>query len=1433
MPDDTIYVPAVTAINDEYGRFTEREEEVATNLVLFLCSLIMVLVLVASLILRYTTVPTRFPTTLLIGWVTGKLIETYKLSGSTGVMADYLPDIVVHMFIPPLFYMQTLNVDYHTFSRSMGQILGVSLPAFTVHCVLVTGMIWPILDKRVRWPWVPVLVFVTTLASATIDSTIERLKQVHGQLRQLHLLLQGEKVISVVAMSYVIPVIFKYYNPLNVEEPRAMDVASFLGWLLFCSLPALFTGLFYRYLLNFAYNEIIAQAALSLTTVVFCYWFAEFLGGGGALSVLCFGIATGCSKLKFSSEAEKFFGYFWPALGYVLTNIVYILAGVLLGAQTQIAKSTNLGFVLVFYGMCMMSRTIALVTMGLIYIARSGWIAWKHYVVALWGVYKGSTNMILAIYVYVTLRYPHGFEILMYVTCTTMLSIFVNVIALNQLLRAIGMYDLSQSRILNMDAAVILVNHCREKAIMSLKMDRVIADANWLVVDQTTKLPHPYSRILADIEASGNDQNANARVITCMECNAESVAPLTKKELIDLTLEAKHRILKAQMMSFWKQSENGTLSGHGYRFLVNLVEMASVRDDPLLSLKDLKIQREGSLTLRRLKAFFGYLYTITSTTHRFIPTNWLRALCFRMCTSRAFQIMMACLCLIDLGLLINFLIIYYFQYDAEVESGRTTKNHVYQLFDFIFFSIFFLEFMIFLLGIGVVQYFQSNVNKIEFATGVVIRPTELGMILDSYYRHNITNLLLVEKCIIFTKTLLLLRFARIYIFIVALIPKMLNVVDRRMDDDLIKEYDIGKAYIIALDKVIKFLGYIVDNEIVFSYLTEYMENERRIVTKELGLIQKDRPTIAITIKTRHAVRHVINTMNDCVDDMKEEGMLDWSENQTLKTSLLKVKKRIRNLILISPSPPDSIIKEVPWLFGDHETCNFFSEHAMLSSYARKGTIVYHGDEPYGLYILVSGLVRSFYKPSDTTTFLAKTYGVLPNYDFFMNHHKLDSPQEEYIIGGGNVIGELGVITGRKYDMTVICETSCQVYYIPWKIIQAVVHDSSNAPVIKARIWKAVAIKIGVNLLPYTPRFQGWSREKLLLYLQRGIVPVLDNVTVININNEIIEDLFLVEGMGMDMATRSIFFGPMMIPRTIQKLLLPNSPLWDFPTDYRTHLLVIPCMHAYVEDMMGPEGIFKGNYKEAEGNEKGESEEGEEDEDDEEEDYDDEEEEEEGGGGEKEVKESKDGKGAKEAEKVDENASKSKCQHKQKLTPEMLLKLRRKKRNKRITFLDYIPTLAGPLEGNIASTTFIIKSKHDKEVRTMLHNRTVDLDSTIKYTQDIEETSEIGEAKDDEVDVSMTSTKQKLKKSKSYSFGDRFSTHSGLSQAARKPSDAPKKIELMVIESESDFDESINEKEMQTSLRMMKTRTMRRFLRGIKASSREIEGIASSNSGLIM
>ncbi|CAB0010931.1 unnamed protein product [Nesidiocoris tenuis] len=127
-------------------------------------------------------------------------------------------------------------------------------------------------------------------------------------------------------------------------------------------------------------------------------------------------------------------------------------------------------------------------------------------------------------------------------------------------------------------------------------------------------------------------------------------------------------------MSFWKQNESGTLSDHSYRFLMNLVETASVRDNPVLMNKDLKIQREGSQVLRNLRSFLGFLSTVTSTTHSYIPTNRVRALCFRLCSTRPFQISLLIICLIDLSIIFDFLLAYYFNFEKASKQGRSTNS---------------------------------------------------------------------------------------------------------------------------------------------------------------------------------------------------------------------------------------------------------------------------------------------------------------------------------------------------------------------------------------------------------------------------------------------------------------------------------------------------------------------------------------------------------------------------------------------------------------------------------------------------------------------------------------------------------------------------------------------------------------------------------------
>lgn len=68
------------------------------------------------------------------------------------------------------------------------------------------------------------------------------------------------------------------------------------------------------------------------------------------------------------------------------------------------------------------------------------------------------------------------------------------------------------------------------------------------------------------------------------------------------------------------------------------------------------------------------------------------------------------------------------------------------------------------------------------------------------------------------------------------------------------------------------LIHMIDNKSIREDMRLRMEADRLAITKELGLIQKDRPWIAITVKTKQAIRATINSMLDAVNELKVSGM---------------------------------------------------------------------------------------------------------------------------------------------------------------------------------------------------------------------------------------------------------------------------------------------------------------------------------------------------------------------------------------------------------------------------------------------------------------------------------------------------------------------------------------------------------------------------------
>uniref|UniRef100_A0A0A9XFR5 Sodium/hydrogen exchanger 10 n=9 Tax=Lygus hesperus TaxID=30085 RepID=A0A0A9XFR5_LYGHE len=628
----------------------------------------------------------------------------------------------------------------------------------------------------------------------------------------------------------------------------------------------------------------------------------------------------------------------------------------------------------------------------------------------------------------------------------------------------------------------------------------------------------------------------------------------------------------------------GSLTVREYDYLSTIVEGEVNNPEPKLHPEKMKFRSNFTKVLIQLKRVLLWFSKLTAEVYHFIPQSTIRNWCYQISTSRQLRIMMALLTLTDTALTMAQVIIYYttsFATEAEPGWGYSETNWTFgstvQKLHIFFYTLSLLEFLILMLGLGLDQYFSRNVNKIEASTGIILGTLEIVIYMENCLRAGRSMHPYEIPIIMLIKSTTPLRLAKIYILIIAAVPKIIASIDATLGDEMMRNYELGKAYLVALNRTSALLNRIVYSEAVYTELMKEIDSDRMLVTKEMGLIQKDDPSIATTVKTRHAIRYVINGMEDCIKDMKEEGVIDMIEAEAVQDSLGRNKNILRELLMISATPPEEILKNIPWLRDDQENLTYLLQNAELTSYDYGDVLIHAGDDPVGIHLLVSGLLRSHYIPSTTTLQLNSKFGVLPNYDFF-NNVKFDQPQESYVVSG-SIIGEIGAVSGRRYDMTINCDTAVQVYYIPWEIVKQVVHESEDSKIIMSKIWKAISIKIALNILLYNVvTFQGWAPEKLLLFLNKGFVPIIPEMISVVITTRV-EIIILIEGLVMDKFSRTVYTAPVYIPKSMHEIILPEHPDWEYSTMIETRMLIIPSNISNEEELKGPGGIFKFREKE--------------------------------------------------------------------------------------------------------------------------------------------------------------------------------------------------------------------------------------------------------------
>lgn len=359
----------------------------------------------------------------------------------------------------------------------------------------------------------------------------------------------------------------------------------------------------------------------------------------------------------------------------------------------------------------------------------------------------------------------------------------------------------------------------------------------------------------------------------------------------------------------------------------------------------------------------------------------------------------------------------------------------------------------------------------------------------------------------------------------------------------------------------------VENKVVRDSIKKQIEDDRLMVTKELGMIQKDSPWIAISIKTKQATRATLNHMRSAVTDLKMSGFVDEFEYDKLKDSIEESLKQERLLRVVTMSSPKRLFREVQWTGFHSEIADYLYENISTQIWDTGDIIVKCGKKPEAVYILVTGLFRISYTPEKSVLNDVYKRGALPIMDYIPSS-KFEESLEEFIFSG-NSMGELCLLTDRPYNSTVIAEAPSQAFILSHKLMRDAMEKDKN-PIngLEARIWKFVSITLACEILQETPLYQSVTQEEVRLTLVRSFVPNLSCYKIFLIN-ELIEDVVLIEGIIMDFNTRTYFAAPCYIPRTVHKIVMPASSFFtrDKTRIVRVKLLIIPVKDVDEMDIM--------------------------------------------------------------------------------------------------------------------------------------------------------------------------------------------------------------------------------------------------------------------------
>ncbi|CAH1803170.1 unnamed protein product [Owenia fusiformis] len=1075
------------------------------------------------------------------------------------------PHTLLNVFLPVLVFESAFAMEAHTFLKSFVQIVILAIPGLAIATGL-TGL-FAMFVFTYEWTWTESMMFGSILSATDPVAVVALLKDL-GASKQLGTLIEGESLLNDGAAIVLFKVFLKLATPGMTMAGHEI-LFEFLQVALGGPAFGLVMGKLTTYWLSKIFNDALTEITITLASTYVTYYIGEqFLKVSGVLAVVVLGVIVSAEKTSISPEVEAFLHRFWEMLAYLANTLIFILVGVVI-TERALGGITGLDafYMLALYFAITVIRGITIGFFSPI-LARIGYgLPWRNGLVMTWGGLRGAVGLALALQVVQDSNLNNeriGNKVFLHTAGIVVLTLAINATTISGLLKVLGMSDISAPKRMAMASAVRHLEDRQRITLSMLKTDRFLADADWDMVEKMVSVQDPYHTL--DEEAELENLTYLQRTSTCEYCEHEVQNLPSPAEFKEMENEARLRVLKAQKIAYWKQFEHGMLSREAVRKLVDAAETASDVIGAFINVEELKKTWKVGRFYANIKRRLEMWIMKKPEEEIVLPENKVRRRCNIIARSDWFEYAIFALIGINCTEVIIELVFTYSRPEAvqvptEIFDGTKTitvlKNSPYfdwstRVCNYVFLLCYIVEAVIKTLGYGPLEYIKSHWNQFDL---LLIFLSVADVIIElTVNQDDVSNITSTTNIFKVVKIFRILRISRVLRLFKAAVPQMIGVINRRINKQLRLGYDVGKGYIFGEEEVRKVVDQMVDDRNIAKELKVVIDKGRLQVIKELGMLQREHPGIAVSVKTVQAIRTILNNMRDCIHEQKGDGLLD--EGEAVKLEMM-VEERMKRLLsapaTIPPPLPEDIMGNLSWVAKDQRLLAFLKDCAELVHYNHGEVIMREGESTKGVYIIVSGIVRFEGTVIDRTADIteSKDSSIFTQNEIYTDYMTI-----------GNVIGELGVLLDRPRTATATSETSVQLYFISGNDMMRALNLFSQ---LEYRLWRVCAIRLACGILMKLPSFQGWTQEKIKLHLEKSYLVDLHGDQKFIMVDPSFADTLLIQGKGIIAHSRVEVEGPCVLPRNTNKLILVEDD------EIRHVILIVPTENAPSNKMVNIEG----------------------------------------------------------------------------------------------------------------------------------------------------------------------------------------------------------------------------------------------------------------------